>query len=108
MLSMKDRRKLAEEFARQLKEKHGDRIQRVILFGSVARGEDVKDSDVDLLVVTRDTSWAFRKSLAGEAAEVLMREGVYISAKPIPPEGFSRTEDTIFGRNVRKEGLVLA
>jgi len=47
-------------------------------------------------------------SLAQEAADVLMREGVYISAKPIAPEDFERTGETIFGRSVRREGLILA
>ncbi len=65
-------------------------------------------TDVDVLIVTRDTSWSFRKILAGEAAEVLMREGIYISAKPVSPEDFDRTRQTLFWRNVHREGLVLA
>jgi len=104
----KDRRKLAEDFARGLKTRYSDRVERVILFGSVARGEERPDSDIDLLVVTRDTSWSFRKVLAGEATEVLMNEGVYISAKPFDPDELARAGATLFGRNVRREGLVVA
>lgn len=105
---MKDYRKIAEDFARHLKAKYGDRIERILLFGSVARGEYREDSDVDLIVVTRDPSWAFRVQLASEAMDVLMRHGLYISAKPMDPEEFERTEGTLFGRNVRREGLILA
>ena len=105
---MKDRRRLAEEFAIRLKAKYGERIQNVILFGSVARGDYREESAIGVLVVTRDTSWAFRMSLAQEAADVLMREGVYTSAKPIAPEDFERTGETILGRSVRREGLILA
>jgi len=53
---MKDRRRLAEEFAIRLKAKYGERIQNVILFGSVARGDYREESDIDVLVVTRETS----------------------------------------------------
>lgn len=102
------RRRLAEEFARRLKAKYGDRIDRIVLFGSVARGEDLEGSDVDVLVISRDASWAFRTAVAAEAADLLVRDGVYISAKPLTPEEFARTETTLFGRNVRREGQVLA
>lgn len=105
---MKDYRELAERFASRLKAKYGDRVEQVILFGSVARGEHREDSDVDLVVVTRDTSWDFRLLLAAEALEVLLDEGVYVSAKPIDPREFRRMADTLFGRSVREEGLVLA
>ncbi len=105
---MKDYRRIAEDFARRLKARYGDRIERIILFGSVARGQHRDDSDVDLLVVTRDASWAFRIQLASEATEVLMRDGVYISAKPVEPARFKKMETTLFGQNVRREGLVLA
>ncbi len=104
----KDRRKIAEEFAHQLKAKYGDSVEQVILYGSVARGEEHPESDIDILVVTRDTSWSFRISLAAEASEVLMREGVYVSAKPVNVDRFKQPGETLFWRNVRREGLVLA
>jgi predicted nucleotidyltransferase len=91
-----------------VKAKYGEGIERIVLFGSVARGDYREGSDVDMLIVAHDTSWAFRLRLAAEATEVLLREGVYISAKPISPEDFAEMEATLFGLNVRREGLVLA
>ena len=105
---MKDLRRIAEDFARRLKAKYGDRIEHVVLFGSVARGDHRADSDVDLLVVTEDTSWAFRLRLAEDATECLAREGVYVSAKPVSPEELAGMKGTLFERNVRTEGHVLA
>ena len=32
----------------------GERIQSIVVYGSVARGEATKDSDIDVLVVSRD------------------------------------------------------
>lgn len=105
---MTDHRRIAEAFARYLRDTYHDRIQRVILFGSVARGDPRPGSDVDLLVVTPDTSWSFRLRLAADAVEVLVREGIYVSAKPVTREQFAQMDGTLFGQNVRAEGLALA
>ncbi len=44
----------AREMARRIVEVAGDRVERIILFGSRARGDAHPDSDYDLLVVTSD------------------------------------------------------
>jgi predicted nucleotidyltransferase len=44
-------RRIAEEAARRLANAYGDRLQRVVLFGSWARGQAHEESDVDLVVV---------------------------------------------------------
>ena len=49
MIIDKDR-KIAEELKRQLLTHDGERIRRVILYGSRAQGRATEDSDFDLLV----------------------------------------------------------
>lgn len=44
-------RTLIEKLVEALKRKYGDRFISLIIFGSVARGEMRKDSDVDLLLI---------------------------------------------------------
>ena len=44
--------RVAREMARRIVAAAGDRVERVILFGSRARGDAHPDSDYDLLVVT--------------------------------------------------------
>ncbi len=53
MLNSKDR-KIAQELKRRLLASDGQRIRRLILYGSRARGTATKESDFDLLVVERD------------------------------------------------------
>ena len=53
MIIDKDR-KIAEELKRQLLTHDGERIRRVILYGSRAQGRATEDSDFDLLVVEQD------------------------------------------------------
>ena len=45
---------LIERYCRLLAEKFGDRLRSIVIFGSVARGDWRRDSDIDLLVVVDD------------------------------------------------------
>lgn len=55
----RDERALLERFVEMLRERLGDELHAVWLFGSRARGEPPshEDSDVDLLVLVEDDSW---------------------------------------------------
>ena len=44
------------ELSKKIREKFGDRIDRIILFGSYARGDYNADSDIDLLLIVNDTN----------------------------------------------------
>jgi len=48
-----DRKEIAKEFADRILSRFKDGIEKIILFGSVARGESGTNSDIDVLVVTR-------------------------------------------------------
>jgi predicted nucleotidyltransferase len=105
---MKDYRRIAEDFARHLKAKYGDRIERIILFGSVARGDYREDSDIDLIVVTLGDWFALQGEIAGDAVDWLLRTGVYLSTKVFSSDDFARSRETGFGQDVALEGVPLA
>ena len=63
-----------EEFVRRVKGKYEDKIDSIILFGSVARGEAKEDSDVDILVVVKERNIEDMKEIHGIAFEVSMEE----------------------------------
>lgn len=74
-----------------LKEKYGDRLVSVVLFGSVARGEARKDSDIDILLVVENLPKS-RVKRQEEFLEIenrmgsldnLMDEGYMIDFSPI-------------------------
>ena len=108
IVRMKDYRRIAEAFARGLKAKYGDRIQRILLFGSVARGEYREDSDVDLLVVTPEQNLDLQWDVARDATDLLLRDGVLASVLVVTAEQWEKARDTLFGRRVASEGLALA
>ena len=51
------------QFHDALRERFGARLERVVLFGSRARGDADEESDVDVLVVVRDLSPAERRDV---------------------------------------------
>jgi len=105
---MKDFQRIAEDFARRLKAKYGKRIERVILFGSVARHESREDSDVDLLVVTPEPTHDLQWDVADDSLDLLLHEDVLASAIVFTSEEWKKAQETAFGRRVRSEGLALA
>jgi len=48
-----DIRPILQELKKRLKDIYGDRLRSVVLFGSSARGDFTKESDVDVLVVLK-------------------------------------------------------
>ena len=97
------------EFVRRVKEKYEDKIDSIILFGSVARGEAREDSDVDILVVVKERNIEDMKEIYGIAFEVSMEHSQGISPKVYTEsEVLNRIEmDAPFIKEVLKGGVSL-
>jgi len=98
-------REAVNEFVRRVLERYKDKIDSIILFGSVARGEAREDSDIDILVVG-DVSL---EELVEVSFPILLEYGEFISAKNMEKDrfDFSAKEGHSFVRNVLREGVVL-
>jgi predicted nucleotidyltransferase len=86
---------------------YGDRIERVVLFGSRARGDAGEDSDYDLAMFLHDLTdrWHELDRLADLRADFLEDAGVFIDAKPYPA-GAYRDRTTLM-REIRRDGVDL-
>lgn len=86
---------------------YGDRVKRVVLFGSRARGDAKPDSDFDIAVFIKDAGTFADESarLAAVSTDILFDMGAVISATPFPA-GADR-ERTGFMHELRKDGLDL-
>jgi predicted nucleotidyltransferase len=86
---------------------YGDRIERVVLFGSRARGDAGDDSDYDVAVFLSDLTdrWRELDRLAELRADFLAEADVFIDAKPYPA-GAYRDRTTLM-REIRREGVDL-
>lgn len=94
---------IAKEFARSLKEVTAE---KTILFGSVARGEDKADSDVDILIISNN-KLKTKDKVIGKATAILLDKGVYISVKVISPHEFERLKNTHFIAQIMKDGVII-
>ena len=85
----------------------GARIERVVLFGSRARGDARPDSDYDVAVFLREDVDVGREitMLSEIGTDILMDTGAVINALPFR-EG-AHGERTIFMAEVRRDGIEL-
>ncbi len=60
-------------------------LERVILFGSKARGDDDAESDIDLLLLTeRRCNWSEKRALLGALGPLERSHGVVFSVLIVP------------------------
>lgn len=101
---MNKRVKLAKNFTSSL---NHPEIEKIILYGSVARNEDKKDSDIDILIITRnvDDDLKIEDDIYGKVFDVLLETGEYLGVHIIPKEHYLTHSDYPFYINVEKDGV---
>lgn len=98
-----NKKQIAEEFSKSL---DYPEIKEIILFGSVAREEDKKDSDIDILVISTKKQET-KDKIMKIVSDALLEFGVYISAKVISKKEYETLKNTHFISTIKKEGVVL-
>jgi predicted nucleotidyltransferase len=91
----------------ELDELYGDRIERVVLFGSRARGDETEDSDYDVAVFLHDLTdrWQELHRLADLRLRLLNAEKVFVDIKPYPAGSY--VDRSSLMREIRLDGLDL-
>ncbi|MBE6488045.1 MAG: nucleotidyltransferase domain-containing protein [Methanosphaera stadtmanae] len=98
---MNNRIEIAREFANAI---NSEKIINIILFGSVARGDDTEESDIDILIISNHREDIDDK-ISDEIAWILYDKKELISAHVINEEIFNKTKNFSFLTNVLKEGI---
>jgi predicted nucleotidyltransferase len=95
-----------QRFVAGVRATYGSRLDRVVLYGSRARGDADVDSDVDALVVLDECAdfWAEHRRIGDMA--ILASEGAetIVSAMPIGRRDFEQRNSPLL-LNVRREGV---
>jgi len=96
-----------KRFRAALGEAYGDRLERVVLFGSRARGEHRPDSDYDIAVFIREPGdlWDELGTLAEITTDILVDTGAEISAKQFAAVSYRET--SLFMSELLRDGLDL-
>jgi len=86
---------------------YGDRIERLVLFGSRARGDAHADSDYDVAVFLVDLTdrWREFHRLADLRTRILAETGAFLEARPF--RAGSYRDRTPLMHQIRRDGIDL-
>ena len=87
----------------------GDNAVKIILYGSVARGDNTCGSDVDIAVLTKKNyDWTAQKKLYEDLWEYDLKYCTIFSIIPIQEDTFNALKSVkLFYRNIIKDGITL-
>ena len=106
--------KIISEFITEVNNIYGDRIKKIILYGSYARGDFNKSSDIDIMILTDftdDEIVKYRSEIVQLAYEIEWNNKFDIHLSPLVKnlDRFNYWLEALpFYRNVQKEGVVLS
>lgn len=105
-MKMIDKKQIAIDFAKSL---NHPEIEKIILFGSVARGEDTERSDIDILIITKnaDDKLKIRGDIYDKVWDILLDTMVRVSVKMTPIEHYNKYKNFSFFSNVEKDGVLI-
>lgn len=94
-------------FRQALDELYGDRIERVVLFGSRARGDARADSDYDvaLFLTSLPDRWAEMDRLAALRVRLIDEAGMFLDIMPYPAAAYQERSPLM--AEIRHDGLDL-
>jgi len=100
-----------QEFIRRTRAELGDRIERIVLYGSRARGDYDEDSDVDVLVFVRNSDGleGIRETLQDLAWEITedYNHSFFIQRWVYTEDDFKKDASYFLIRNVKREGVTV-
>jgi len=89
---MNNRYEIAREFANAILSYD---IVKIILFGSVARGDDTEESDIDILIITTNSD-ELSDEINSAAVDIILEKDEFISLYIMGEEHYNKTIDYPF------------
>jgi len=107
-MEQKQLHRILRALQKELKDTLGERVEKVILYGSQARGDARNDSDIDVLVVLKDDFkyGAMLKKTSKAVAKLSLDNDVVISRAFATRQQYEQSQMP-FLMNVRREGIAI-
>jgi len=98
-----------ENFRDIVNARYPELVERMILFGSKARGDAKKDSDLDVLLVIREGDWRVKIELADLACELALGTDTVPALMILTADEWQKQErsDSVFSEAVLKDGVFI-
>jgi uncharacterized protein len=100
---------LKADFVELMKRHYGERLAKVVLYGSYARGDFHEESDIDFLVVLKNE---FKRTIEINkivelVADLMLQKNKVISVQPLSLAELAKKSSWLFFKNIQKEGKIL-
>jgi predicted nucleotidyltransferase len=94
------------EFREKAEDLYGNRLKRIILYGSQARNEATQDSDIDLAIVLEGDVVPCKEidRMIDIVTEINLNYGVLLSIYPVSEKDYTSVNSPLL-LNLRKEGI---
>ena len=101
-------RDLLRELREALAEAYGERLREVYLYGSAARGEMRRGSDLDVAVIldSLQNRWEELQKISSRRAEISLRYNVTVSLHFMTEENWRSGKSPLI-ENIRREGVAV-
>ncbi len=101
------KKETAKEFTQKIKEL--PKVEKCILYGSVARGTATKESDIDILVLTKEADEETEEKVMAIADKMSSKESFKIMPDLMTMQKFKilKKHDDPFAKNIEEEGETL-
>lgn len=101
--------RMFQELIPKIVEIYGDSLVSVILYGSVARGTQTEESDIDIaIMLSRSENTEMKERMTDIIVDLELEYNKVLSVLRIDYHNFKEWEDTMpFYKNMKKDGVVL-
>lgn len=101
--------RVLHNMCRSLNDIYGDKLDKIVLYGSYARGEETDESDVDVAIILRtEVSEDVHEKVIDVVVDYELECEITISTVQIDKKQYSEWNKTLpYFINIEKEGIVL-
>ncbi len=106
---MTDKAKIIKDFTETMKAHYGERLSKIILYGSYARGDFHAESDIDFMVILNDKEVKASKEITHTYQllnELTLKNDVWVSMFATSKSKFETATKALF-RFVKQEGVIV-
>lgn len=105
----KKEKNIISTFKREIEKKFPEEIMKVLIFGSKARGDAAKNSDIDILVIIKSNNKKIMREIRFTGYELEIDNNIVLSIQVLSNDyvGHLRNLPTQFIQNVDREAITV-